>query len=46
MEQNAQMALAISNRSYVLTTGQVSLEGNSDELAANPQVRAAYLGID
>lgn len=46
VEQNAQMALQIAHRGYVLTTGTVHLEGTSAELTANPQVRAAYLGID
>ncbi len=46
VEQNAQMALHVSHRGYVLTTGQVTLEGASKDLLANPQVRAAYLGLD
>ncbi|MFW5733565.1 MAG: ABC transporter ATP-binding protein [Oceanidesulfovibrio sp.] len=46
VEQNAQMALQIAHRGYVLTTGTVHLEGTSAELTANPQVRAAYLGLD
>ena len=44
VEQNAAMALAISQRGYVLETGKVILEGTSMELAANDQVRQAYLG--
>ncbi|MGH7829731.1 MAG: ABC transporter ATP-binding protein [Candidatus Binatia bacterium] len=44
VEQNAAMALAISQRGYVLETGKVILEGTSTELAANDQVRQAYLG--
>ncbi len=46
VEQNAQMALSISHRGYVLATGQIILEGSSKELISNPQVRAAYLGLD
>ena len=46
VEQNAQMALSISHRGYVLATGQIILEGSSEELISNPQVRAAYLGLD
>ncbi len=46
VEQNAQMALSISHRGYVLATGQIILEGSSQELISNPQVRAAYLGLD
>jgi len=45
VEQNALMALSISNRAYVLETGRVVLEGNSKDIAENPQVKAAYLGI-
>ncbi|WP_460032536.1 ABC transporter ATP-binding protein [Megalodesulfovibrio paquesii] len=46
VEQNAQMALHIAHRGYVLTTGEVHLTGTSQELLANPQVRAAYLGLE
>ena len=45
VEQNVQMALAISDYAYVLADGRVELEGPSRELAKNKQVRAAYLGI-
>lgn len=44
VEQNAQMALAIADRGYVLETGRVILEGNAHELLENPQVIEAYLG--
>jgi branched-chain amino acid transport system ATP-binding protein len=44
VEQNAAMALAISQRGYVLETGRVILEGRSTDLAVNDQVRQAYLG--
>ena len=44
VEQNAQMALAIADRGYVLETGQVILEGDAHELMENPQVIEAYLG--
>jgi len=44
VEQNAHMALSVANRGYVLETGVVELEGSAQELAENPQVRAAYLG--
>jgi branched-chain amino acid transport system ATP-binding protein len=44
VEQNAMAALKHSNRAYVLETGTVSLEGTSDEVAANPKVKEAYLG--
>ncbi len=44
VEQNAQMALSIADRGYVLETGHVTLQGNSAELLENPQVIEAYLG--
>ena len=44
VEQNANLALAVSSRAYVLESGAVTLGGESHELAANPRVRAAYLG--
>jgi branched-chain amino acid transport system ATP-binding protein len=44
VEQNALMALAIADRGYVLDTGKVVLQGNSDELLHNPTVINAYLG--
>jgi branched-chain amino acid transport system ATP-binding protein len=44
VEQNANAALKHSNRAYVLETGTVALEGTSDQVAANPRVKEAYLG--
>jgi branched-chain amino acid transport system ATP-binding protein len=44
VEQNANMALSIANRAYVLQTGQVVLSGPSAELRRNEQIRQAYLG--
>jgi branched-chain amino acid transport system ATP-binding protein len=44
VEQNAQMALAIADRAYVLETGLVALSGEAADLMANPRVQAAYLG--
>jgi branched-chain amino acid transport system ATP-binding protein len=44
VEQNASAALAHADRGYVLETGEVTLEGTSAELAADPRVREAYLG--
>lgn len=43
VEQNANKALSIANRAYVLETGSVVLEGDAHELMENPQVKAAYL---
>lgn len=45
VEQNVQMALAVSDYSYVLSQGKIELEGPSRELAKNEHVRAAYLGM-
>ena len=45
VEQNVQMALAVSDYGYVLAQGRIELEGASRELAQNDHVRAAYLGI-
>jgi branched-chain amino acid transport system ATP-binding protein len=44
VEQNAQMALAIADRAYVLETGKITIEGSGDDLLVNPQVIEAYLG--
>ena len=44
VEQNAHMALGIAQRGYVLETGKVVLEDDAAKLAANDEVRAAYLG--
>ncbi|MFN8587891.1 MAG: ABC transporter ATP-binding protein [Candidatus Eisenbacteria bacterium] len=44
VEQNAHMALSIARRGYVLETGKVVLEDEAAKLAANPEVKAAYLG--
>ena len=44
VEQNARLALAISDHAYVLERGRLVLEGPSRELEADPRVQAAYLG--
>jgi branched-chain amino acid transport system ATP-binding protein len=44
VEQNAQMALAIADRAYVLETGKIVMEGKASELLENPFVQHAYLG--
>jgi branched-chain amino acid transport system ATP-binding protein len=46
VEQNAQAALALADRGYVIETGCVALEGSASELAASEAVRKAYLGED
>lgn len=45
IEQNLQAALGIADRGYVLENGVVSLEGPSDELLRNEDIKKAYLGI-
>ncbi len=45
VEQNVHMALSIADYAYVLAEGRVELEGPSKEVARNPHVREAYLGI-
>ncbi|MCI8275465.1 MAG: ABC transporter ATP-binding protein [Lachnospiraceae bacterium] len=44
VEQNANMALSVADRAYVLETGKISLEGPAAEIKANDQVKKAYLG--
>jgi branched-chain amino acid transport system ATP-binding protein len=44
VEQNAQMALSIADRAYVLETGQITLEGDAQDVLHNPTVIEAYLG--
>ena len=44
VEQNADMALKIADRAYILETGRVVLSGTGKELADSPEVRKAYLG--
>ncbi|MDD3369048.1 MAG: ABC transporter ATP-binding protein [Lachnospiraceae bacterium] len=44
VEQNANMALSIADRGYVLETGQITLEGKASELINDDQVKKAYLG--
>jgi branched-chain amino acid transport system ATP-binding protein len=44
VEQNARAALENSDRGYVLETGEIALEGDSQQLAGDPRVQATYLG--
>ena len=44
IEQNAQKALSIADRGYVLETGKIVLSGTGQELLASDEVRKAYLG--
>jgi branched-chain amino acid transport system ATP-binding protein len=45
VEQNAALALGIANRGYVLEAGAIAVSGAAADLAANDDVRKAYLGI-
>ena len=45
VEQNANMALKVANRAYVLETGQIVNEGDAKKLAASDEIRKAYLGV-
>lgn len=45
VEQNAKRALSIADRAYVMSVGQLVIEGNAAELAEDDGVRAAYLGV-
>jgi len=44
VEQNAKMALSISNRAYVMETGKITMEGDAGELLKDDRVKKAYLG--
>ena len=44
VEQNAEMALAVADRAYVMETGRITLSGTGKELAASEEVQKAYLG--
>ena len=45
VEQNANLALQTSNRAYVLENGLITMQGDAKEIANNPKVKEAYLGI-
>ena len=45
VEQNALMALSVAHRAYVLETGRIVLSGAARQIAENPQVKEAYLGV-
>jgi branched-chain amino acid transport system ATP-binding protein len=44
VEQNAQAALEIADRGYVLEAGRIQLQDNAADLLKNPELKAAYLG--
>ena len=45
VEQNASLALELSNRAYVIETGNIEISGDSEELLQNDKIQKAYLGI-
>ncbi|MEX0427525.1 ABC transporter ATP-binding protein [Nocardioides sp. DS6] len=45
VEQNANQALALADRAYVLETGQITNAGTGQEMLANPAIKEAYLGV-
>ena len=44
IEQNANMALKIADKGYVMETGEIKMEGTGTELLANEEIKEAYLG--
>jgi branched-chain amino acid transport system ATP-binding protein len=44
IEQNAKLALEVSDRGYVMESGEITLSGDADTMLHDPKVRAAYLG--
>jgi len=44
VEQNAKLALEVSQRGYVMESGEITLTDDSSKLLASPKVREAYLG--
>ncbi len=44
VEQNANMALSVANRAYVIETGRVTISGTANELQASEEIKLAYLG--
>jgi branched-chain amino acid transport system ATP-binding protein len=45
VEQNAELALELADRAYVMETGRIVLQGPSQQLRSDPKVKAAYLGM-
>ena len=44
VEQNANMALSVANRAYVLETGRITVTGDAKELSKSEEIKKAYLG--
>ncbi|MDY6881542.1 MAG: ABC transporter ATP-binding protein [Desulfatiglans sp.] len=45
VEQNANLALQVADRGYVMENGRITLSGSAENLRSNPEVRSAYLGL-
>jgi branched-chain amino acid transport system ATP-binding protein len=45
VEQNAQAALQVAHRAYVMETGKITISGDAQELLRDPRVIEAYLGL-
>jgi branched-chain amino acid transport system ATP-binding protein len=45
VEQNAQAALQVADRAYVLETGRITISGNAQEMLHDPKIIEAYLGL-
>ena len=45
VEQNAQLALGIADRGYVLESGEITIQGEADQLLGDDSIRRAYLGM-
>ena len=45
VEQNANLALQVADRGYVMENGRITLAGSAENLRSNPEVRSAYLGL-
>jgi len=45
VEQNAKVALEVSNYAYIMESGKIVLEGTSEELKNNPDVKEFYMGV-
>lgn len=45
VEQNAELALEVSNRAYIISVGKIVMSGNSSEMIDDPQIQKAYMGL-
>ena len=44
VEQNAKIALSMSNRAYVMESGEITMTGSGEDLGQDPRIQEAYLG--